>query len=981
MSNVLGETVADLCQHAAEVHQQYECEGALDTLEEAISLHQQVLELLPTGDPNGPLVLNNLANCMQSRYRSQGLFRDLEEAIFLSQKALNLCPAGHPNRSSSLNNLGSCLRWRYESQGVLADLDKAISLNREALLLCPIGHPNRSSYLNSLANCMKSWYDSHGALADLHEAISLHQQALDLCHVGHPNRPSVLVSFASCMQSRFQSEGELADLEKAIYFNQQALDLYPGGHPYRLSSLNNLGGCMQLRYGLHGALEDLEEAISLHQHTLYLCPVDHPYRPTSLHNLAISIQSRYESQGAFGDMEEAISLYYQALDIRPVGHPDRPLSLNNLAYCMECRYKSQGALADLEEAIFLHQQTLQICLVGHPIRPMYGSQETLGDLEEAISLHQQALDLYPAGHPSISASLNNLGDCMRSKYESYGESGDLEKAISLLQKALDLCPVNHSNRTSVLLNLASCMQSRYRAQGTLISPLLSSNLVPDSGKLIRHATQDILHDIPPWLLLTNTGILLTQAQMIVHFCKSTQYQTLLTFLKTSNDWHTNVKHMQAVISNYFQYCTLSHRWGPNEPSLQDILSNGSIYNMPPTTGLVKLQRFCDTAAHHGYSWAWSDTCCIDKTNSVELQKAIGSMFLWYQQSALTIVYLADICESSPLHMILSGSEWFRRSWTLQELLAPHTILFYTQDWSPYKNSGVQNHKQDVHVLNELVHASGIPAHHLRNFHAGMDNARSKLQWVVGRHATVPEDVAYSLFGIFNLHLPVLYGEGKEKSLLRLLQEILSQSHDISILHWVGEQSSRHSCFPASISSYQPLPHVQPGLSSLSIQHSMSRLQQCISTDDAHIVYNNFANLPGAKFTDYTLKLPCIVHHVQVVKLRQTYMNYHTYDVQAVGLRPVQVITSEPLRESMVPTKLPYVFIHPWNQNLVNSLEEDHVMAGYKAMMELEKPFMALMLLRLPEGEYKRICASHFIIVHRDNPTSIVNSKTAILDIV
>ncbi|KAG6332471.1 hypothetical protein ID866_6617 [Astraeus odoratus] len=558
--------------------------------------------------------------------------------------------------------------------------------------------------------------------------------------------------------------------------------------------------------------------------------------------------------------------------------------------------------------------------------------------------------------------------------------------MSLVQQALDLCPVGHPDQFTQTYQISDILQALHLQQTLIqnathtISPSLSSIIVPDASKLIMSVIQDILHDIPPRLLQTNTGILLTQAEMTTHFCRSAQYQALIIFLQKSSDWYINVKHMQATISDYFQYSTLSHRWGPSESSLKDIQGNGSIYDMQYTFGLIKLQKFCHTVAHHGYAWAWSDTCCIDKTNSVELQKAIGSMFLWYQKSALTIVYLSDI-PSSALPTMLSGSEWFRRGWTLQKLLAPSAILFYTQDWSPYMNSTAQNHKQDAYILNQLVHAARIPPQHLSKFNAGMDHPRSRLEWAVGRQTTVLEDSAYALFGLFDLHLPILYGEGKEKSLARLLQQILSQSHDISILHWLGKQSSCHSCFPANISSYQRLPHIQPNLTSLSIQQSMFRIQKLISSDDAYKMYNKLINLPSAKFTDYILTLPCIVHHVQVMRLRQTYMNCHTYDVQAVGLRPVQIITSRDLMQSELPTGSPYVLVHLLDRNLVNYLEEDHVMAGYKALMELEQPFMALMLVRLPQGEYKRVCTSHFIVVHPDGPVSIVNSKTAILDIV
>ncbi|KAG6330922.1 hypothetical protein ID866_8166, partial [Astraeus odoratus] len=161
---------------------------------------------------------------------------------------------------------------------------------------------------------------------------------------------------------------------------------------------------------------------------------------------------------------------------------------------------------------------------------------------------------------------------------------------------------------------------------------------------------------------------------------------------------------------------------------------------------------------------------------------------------------------------------------------------------------------------------------------------------------------------------------------------------------------------------------------------MTRLQHVVSADTARSLYNILINLPQARFSDYILTLPCIVHRIQVVKLRQTYMDHHTYDVQAVGLRPVQIITTERLLESADPAKpLPYVLTRALDRQLVDYCEKDHVMAAYKTLMELDKPFIALMLVRLPEGEYKRICASRHIVVRPDDPASIVNSEIATLD--
>ncbi|KIM64298.1 hypothetical protein SCLCIDRAFT_1168129 [Scleroderma citrinum Foug A] len=184
------------------------------------------------------------------------------------------------------------------------------------------------------------------------------------------------------------------------------------------------------------------------------------------------------------------------------------------------------------------------------------------------------------------------------------------------------------------------------------------------------------------------------------------------------------------------------------------------------------------------------------------------MFSWYRRSALTIVYLADVSGDG----ILSTSDWFKRGWTLQELPASRKVLFYTQDWSLYKGLSSSNHKEDGVVLNELEDTTGIGPRYLNDFKPGLDSARLRLQWASERRTTQPEDVAYSLFGIFGISLPIIPGESAENALGRLLTEIISKSGDVSVLDWVGEASSFHSCFPARIASYQsiyPTHHLLP----------------------------------------------------------------------------------------------------------------------------------------------------------------------------
>lgn len=120
---------------------------------------------------------------------------------------------------------------------------------------------------------------------------------------------------------------------------------------------------------------------------------------------------------------------------------------------------------------------------------------------------------------------------------------------------------------------------------------------------------------------------------------------------------------------------------PSTLSSHPLHDSCSTDKIEKSKGLAKLEKFCRAAKEHDCHWAWSDTCCIDKGNDlIEMQEAVGSMFSWYRQSALTIIYLVDVSpNASPRELF--RSQWFRRGWTLQELLASQRVLFYSRDWS------------------------------------------------------------------------------------------------------------------------------------------------------------------------------------------------------------------------------------------------------------------------------------------------------------
>ncbi|KAN0080155.1 CHAT domain containing protein [Tylopilus felleus] len=453
--------------------------GGTRSLDQAVFLYREALELCPQGHPDRSFPLNNLASCLSTCYDQLGAAADLEEVIVLNREALDLCPQGHPNRSSPLNNLALCLLTRYKQLGAVVDLEEAIVLNREALELCPQGHPDRSFSLNNLALSLSTRYHQLGAVTDLEEAIVLNREVLELCPQGHPNRSFSLSNLASCLSTRYHQLGAVADLEEAIVLNREALELHPQGHPNHSFSLNNFASCLSTRYDQLGAVADLEQAIVLHREALDLCPQGHPNRSSPLNNLALCLSTRYNQLAAVTDLEEAIVLNREALELRPQGHPDRSFSLNNLALCLLTCYDQFGAVADLEQAIVLNREVLELCPQGHPNRSFslnnlasslltrYNQLGAVTDLEEAIVLSREALELRPQGHPNRSSSLNKLALCLSTRYKELGAVVDLEEAIVLNREALELRPQGHPDRSSPLNNLASCLSTRYDQLGAV----------------------------------------------------------------------------------------------------------------------------------------------------------------------------------------------------------------------------------------------------------------------------------------------------------------------------------------------------------------------------------------------------------------------------------------------------------------------------------------------------------------------------------
>ncbi len=252
------------------------------------------------------------------------------------------------------------------------------------------------------------------------------------------------------------------------------------------------------------------------------------------------------------------------------------------------------------------------------------------------------------------------------------------------------------------------------------------------------------------------------------------------------------------------YAVLSHVWDTQEQSFEEVMRIQAECALKKT-GLTerlrgaplqstnprdyvseKIRQSCIVAEQCGYKWLWNDTCCIGKRSRSELSEAINSMYRYYSSAGVCIAYLAGVAtvvhpslpSRDPLEpgtFPFRDSHWHKRGWTLQELIAPQTLIFYSKTWTSLGT------KSDLVTL--LVNATGIPAkvlnlaQDMRKF-----SAAQRLSWMGNRRTTRVEDRAYCLFGILGITMTTLYGEG-DRAFVRLQEKVMKTSDDTSIFAW------------------------------------------------------------------------------------------------------------------------------------------------------------------------------------------------------
>ena len=262
------------------------------------------------------------------------------------------------------------------------------------------------------------------------------------------------------------------------------------------------------------------------------------------------------------------------------------------------------------------------------------------------------------------------------------------------------------------------------------------------------------------------------------------------------------------------YAILSHTWADDKDEVHfDDLQNGCYKSK---AGYSKI-RFCgEQAQKDKLDWFWVDTCCIDKANHTELSEAITSMFRWYRDAVRCYVYLADVSvcgrdEDRPkrtLKLDFRKSRWFTRGWTLQELIAPVSVEFFSLEGERLGNK--QTLEQQIHEI------TGIPIAALRGAPLSQFTDAERMRWAAQRSTKKKEDTAYCLLGIFGVFMPLIYGEG-ENAFMRLKKEIdqsprgnfLINTMYTPLLTWLGARFLRTSAPDVFEATIQNSHHMFP----------------------------------------------------------------------------------------------------------------------------------------------------------------------------
>ena len=493
----------------------------------------------------------------------------------------------------------------------------------------------------------------------------------------------------------------------------------------------------------------------------------------------------------------------------------------------------------------------------------------------------------------------------------------------------------------------------------------------DATATIRNQVLQTVCHMPRVLVDTITGRLYGKTQQAAAFEELPIYDEL----RSSMTSRVDRARIQIEVKKFYRYVMFSHRWEDGEPLFQTV-QNISVYDLESSSPNIKLQTLCKLVRSLGLQWVWSDTCCIDKKDNVVLQESLVAMFTWYRGSSLTIVYLRGVWSQSEQPGDLWRSIWNTRAWTYQEYVAAVIVQFYTEDWEPYLGLDVFNHKESPAIISEMEQASGVSADELAILRPGLERVREKLFLASMRRTTLMEDIAYSLLGIFNVAIPVIYGEG-DRAVGRLLEHVLTGSGDVAILAWTGRAGSYNSCLPIDLAVYNQLvpPHVPQPIETTEMVSMVRALHSSLPDLSLAVTLHDQLNkLPSPFVAASRLRLAGIVFPVtEIVRTSGSLSDSdrHVYRATTSMFGDVEIKTTDNLSGME-----DCVLIHPWISPLLDqdfsrrAARFDDTTRALRLVARLMQPFGALLLTPLSRVQYRRVATDSLIMVRAPEETSL-----------
>ncbi|KAF8546701.1 hypothetical protein OG21DRAFT_1527654 [Imleria badia] len=347
--------------------------------------------------------------------------------------------------------------------------------------------------------------------------------------------------------------------------------------------------------------------------------------------------------------------------------------------------------------------------------------------------------------------------------------------------------------------------------------------------------------------------------------QATAFEELPIYDKLRSSMTTGLDHsrIEREVKKYYRYVMFSRKWEDGEPLFRNV-QNISIYDLESSFPNIKLQKLCRLIHSLGFQWIW----------------------IWSHSQ-----------QPGDLRKII----WNTCAWTYQEYVAAKTVQFYTEDWKPYLDLGIFNHKESPAIISEMEQPSGISSQELV-LRPGLQRVREKLLLASMRQTTLVEDIAYLLLGIFDVSIPVIYGEGN-RAVGRFLEHILTGSGDVTILAWTGRAGSYNSCLPMDLTVYNHLvaPHVPKPMETSEMYNMVAALRS--SSPELSLAVALHARLSGNKLPSPSMT----ASRLQLAILASdTDPDTHVFRATTAALGDIEAKTTDD-QSGMED----FILIHPW----------------------------------------------------------------------